>query len=781
MLRKFEWIRDGGYFADFRSDLALPDFQRINVIYGHNGSGKSSLARVLFALGFHSTAYSTLSVVVDDAGTPRATNGRPDPVFDRILVFNEDFVAQSHRFGDGLAEMNAVLTLGQRSLDDLERLERLRGEQKAVLEQREKLTTDQKTVATQLDREYSRVAQAVVDDLVRAGGIYASRGHYSTAKVRNRFEELRGSLVALDPEELAAKRQLIRGTNKEKLPDSELSLSTPSEEAELASELLAATPVTIMLDTIMSHPAASRWVQDGVALHVGSDCCAFCGGSLSAERLVQIERHFNFEVKRLQGALGDLIERVQDIVARVDLIERSLPAGGLIFEDLRILYDGAAAILVQELNVLRAWCEELAGVLERKKDNVLAEVAAGVGRPPTVNGTRVKAIIETHNARVNEYLLEVQGAARDIELHHLCLSERDIAELTQRQSENARKMAELTQRSEEISIDIQGLETPEGDPVPSAAVLTREVGRLLGRNELHFEAIGDKYRVLRNGVAASRLSIGEKTAITLVHFLETVARFDAADGKPIVVIDDPVSSLDSNVFMGISTYIWSAVVSQRRDGIGQLFLLTHNFDLFRQWDIQLEALPKKGELRDQFGAALFELQSRHVAESGAYRRRPVLASWPDTPESRKKLRSSYHHAFLLMANAYVKLKGGDTLENRLDAQLLFPNVIRRVLESFLAFKVPNQTGNFTAAMRSAAALLEAVDYEGDSEALRQQLTRFAHTYSHSETPDTNEAVNPDEIFAALAAVFQFMHRLDDAHFCGLCEVVGFDSEIILGQ
>lgn len=44
--------------------------------------------------------------------------------------------------------------------------------------------------------------------------------------------------------------------------------------------------------------------------------------------------------------------------------------------------------------------------------------------------------------------------------------------------------------------------------------------------------------------------------------------------------------------MGISTYIWSAAVSLTKDHIGQLFLLTHNFELFRQWDIQLESLHK---------------------------------------------------------------------------------------------------------------------------------------------------------------------------------------------
>jgi hypothetical protein len=73
-------------------------------------------------------------------------------------------------------------------------------------------------------------------------------------------------------------------------------------------------------------------------------------------------------------------------------------------------------------------------------------------------------------------------------------------------------------------------------------------------------------------------------------------------------------------------------------------------------------------------------------------------------------------------------------------------------------------------------MLEQSGYEGDADALRQQLTRYTHAYSHSETPDTNDVVNPDEIASALAAVFRFMKQLDEGHFRGLCRVVGVDPE-----
>ena len=774
MLRRLEWIRDGGYFSDYRWDASLPDFRRVNVIYGNTGSGKSSIAHVLDGLRSTTDGHQKVCIAVDDNGNQRSTSGQADPVFDRVLVFSDEYVARSHRFRD--ADMEAVLTLGQRTAEDEERLEQLRAEQTALIEEQGKRTQEQQGLGRDLTRAYERVAQAVVDDLSSVRGIYASRGNYSVARVKNRLNELREQLVALQPDELAARKQLISGGNREPLPTIGFSLSISHDVVATAKRLVATTPVTIVLDTLQAHPEASAWVEDGSRLHRDSDTCAFCGGPLTGDRKAQIEKHFSDEVAQLQRELSDLDRELLTAESEADSIAQRIPASGLLFDDLRQQLDVDAQAVRDHVLALKTWGTELRAKLASKRTNVLAVVEYDLARPPAIEGTALEAIRDTHNQRVSEHAQLVQEAARAVEIHHLKSAEAQIDNLLERQKEVGSRLTEITDRLAELGPEITGLETEEGDPTPSAQVLTREVARLLGRNELQFEASGKRYRVLRNSQPATGLSVGERTAVTLVHFLETVVRFDASGGRPIVIIDDPVSSLDSNVFMGISTYIWSAAVSLTKDHVGQLFLLTHNFDLFRQWDIQLEMLHKGPGMPALFPAELYELRSRYVSVAGTPRRSPVLAKWPESPAARKKMRSSYHHAFLLMARAHDALQANDTVENRLDAQLLFPNLIRRVLESFLAFKRPGQTGDFTGAMRETTAMLEQSGYEGDAEALRQQLTRYTHAYSHSETPDTNDVVNPDEIASALAAVFSFMKQLDEGHFCGLCEVVGVDPE-----
>ena len=119
------------------------------------------------------------------------------------------------------------------------------------------------------------------------------------------------------------------------------------------------------------------------------------------------------------------------------------------------------------------------------------------------------------------------------------------------------------------------------------------------------------------------------------------------------------------------------------------------------------------------------------------------------------------------------------MEKKLDALLLYPNVIRRMLETFLAFKRPASVGDFTSAMRDIGSLLEKADYEGDADAIRLQLTRFTHSNSHADSPETDVTIDPDEIGATMAAVFTFMNAIDEEHFSGLCEVIGIEPAALL--
>lgn len=786
MFSRFESIKNCGIWANYAWDSALPQLGRINVIYGPNGSGKTSLSGALDGLrnSADGMGYTRLSIALDESGTERITNGLDDVVFDRVRVFSEHYVARSHRFTPAEAEMDAVLTIGEKPIETELRLEELRnlvGEESVKLEAE---SEKERSSSLAIDAAYRRVSQQVVDAVSNAGGRWHSRSNFSAGTVRNAFVTPHSPWTALPEEELRTKIGLVNSSKSDLIPDIPLIVESPDALVGRLTAALAASPATVILNTLSGHPMATTWVDEGRHLHDGIDVCLFCGGPLTAERRALIEQHFSDEVTRVQDELRAISRELRILEASVGSASTAVPAKGLFFDDLKGRYDAAAQSLLDELSKLRTWAQNARSRAESKAANVLNIVDSEVDDPPTIFGTDFLALRTEHNERVARHDFLVQAAATAVELHYLKAAETEVR-TNQKTATDAHD--EIQRISAELQVyrdEIISLESVDGDPLPSAKVLTEEVTRLLGRDELKFEAVDGKYHVTRDGQPALGLSMGERTAITLVHFLESVARIPASDGKPIVVIDDPVSSLDSDIFMGVSSYIWTEVVA--KEHIAQIILLTHNFELFRQWDIQMDGL-RNGKLadgrkcKDVYPEAFYEIRSSHTSVAGSSRpkRRPRLSAWPPTPGVRNKMRSSYQHSFIVVAQALQELKSEDSMERKLDAQILFPNVVRRMLETFLAFKHPERVGDFTGAMRKSKELLERHGYVGDADALRLRLTRYLHAHSHSETAATDITISPDEVATAIGAVFEFMKCLDSDHFQGLCEVASIDPASLL--
>lgn len=787
MLRRLDWIKGCGNFDDYRWDGSLPELTRINVIYGPNGSGKTSLAGALDGLrnAADGEGYKRLSITLEDAGNRRTTNGSDDGMFDRVHVFSEHYVERSHRFTPAEAEMDAVLTIGEKAADAEARLEDLRLRVQTQTNERDQAILAKRTADEAIEKTYDRIAQQVVDAASKAGGRYHSRSNFSTRVVKTEFGRTDHSAwIELTDRDFEKNIGIINADKAEELAEAPLDVPVPVELHEQLTTALSTTPTTIILQSLRENPAATSWVDEGRHFHDGVKTCIFCGSELTDERRALIDQHFSDAVQLLQSELRSLSVGLDDIVSRVDAAVTAIPSRGLLFEDLRTRYDEPAKRIRGELQAFKKWALEAKNRAESKRSNVLIEVEPNLEEPPVVNGSELTDLRKEHNERVSKHDELVQAAAKAVELHYLKRAEDDVNKCVAG-AETARVAVEnLDTKLFDLNSEITSLESIEGDPTPSAKVLTDEVARLLGRNELKFDAVGERYRVTRDGVPAVGLSAGERTAITLVHFLETVARFDAARGKALVVIDDPVSSLDSDIFIGVSTYIWNEALV--KDHIAQLILLTHNFELFRQWDIQLDFLHRSGRdkatgrtMKDLYPFGLFELRSKHITRVGKTRRAPTIVAWPPSAAARRKVRSTYHHGFILTAAALKDLNEDDSLENRLDAQLLFPNVIRRMLETFLAFKRPEWVGDFNGAMRNSAQLLRDAGYQGDPDALRLRLTRYTNSFSHGETPATDTTTSPDEVKSTIESVFVFMNQLDHDHFVGLCGVVGADPETLL--
>ena len=107
MIIKFKTINNLAIFQNFNWDNSLRDsgnniisFKEINILYGRNYSGKTTLSRIVRALetGSISTKYENPEFEVSFSDSANATQSSLIDHDKTIRVFNEDFVRENLRF-----------------------------------------------------------------------------------------------------------------------------------------------------------------------------------------------------------------------------------------------------------------------------------------------------------------------------------------------------------------------------------------------------------------------------------------------------------------------------------------------------------------------------------------------------------------------------------------------------------------------------------------------------------------------------------------------------------
>jgi wobble nucleotide-excising tRNase len=112
--------------------------------------------------------------------------------------------------------------------------------------------------------------------------------------------------------------------------------------------------------------------------------------------------------------------------------------------------------------------------------------------------------------------------------------------------------------------------------------------------------VGNSYRLIRaDGKDAKQsLSEGEKTFVTFLYFYHLLRGSITTSGitsDRIVVIDDPVSSLDSDVLFIVSSVIKELIVEVGKPSshIKQVVVLTHNIHFYKDVTCDLRRKPDK--------------------------------------------------------------------------------------------------------------------------------------------------------------------------------------------
>ena len=257
----------------------------------------------------------------------------------------------------------------------------------------------------------------------------------------------------------------------------------------------------------------------------------------------------------------------------------SLPNRAQFYEDLTEEYDEAESAHNKALEITKNTLDALTHSLTSKKVRAFEAYNLDVIAPNVDISAveRVNNVVQKHNNACDEFSSRVDKARKQLEADTVADSIADFNQLVADVKERVEAFRQIKESIKKIGGEIALLESEIMEHQKPAEELNDDLHKYLGHAELQLDVKDTGYTVSRNGVMANELSEGETTAIALLYFLKSLQdqRFELSTG--VVVLDDPVSSLDANAL-----YLAFGFIQQRTQGSAQLFVLTHNFTFFRQ-------------------------------------------------------------------------------------------------------------------------------------------------------------------------------------------------------
>ena len=746
-------------FRDFAWPNDLHEFARFNVIYGWNGCGKTTLSSLLSLVEKKSVlTEGEMELEFDDAskvaGTDFATRQLP-----QVKVFNRDFINATLQ---SVGDIAPIYFLGEDSIEKQKEVDRLK----------EELAQAWAAVATAADKKSA--ADSKLDDFCKdKAKVIKELLTTANSQTYNNYDKRRFRLAveALDAQGAAAailsdeKKELLhRQKNAQPKPDIMKVFAPAIDVSALTREveaLVGRSVVAQTLDELKTNSRLAVWVQAGLSLHSGehaSDTCRFCKQPFQSTRRAALEAHFNDAFTGFQNDLSALLEKLN--LAKQDAGSLSLPDTSRFYEALASEAATASTSVKSVRSETEAALDVLVTRIMAKRDNPFAP-AATTPVPPSTPPllaeavTALNSVVDKHNRTSREFRASVDQACKELEASYIGESRAEFVQLSEVVTNASTALEDSKTKPAGIQTRIDELEHAILEHRRPADELTEELRAYLGRNELRFEVKGSGYALTRDGQPVSLLSEGERTAIAFLYFLKSLQDKAFDMSKAIVVIDDPVSSLDANSLFSAFGYM-----KERTKECGQFFILTHNFQFFRNvknWLHYINRHSKRLKLGPQPAQFYLLRAVRHSDGSRTGQLRPLDPLLQEHD-------SEYQYLF---KRVYDEAHRNDVVT--LEHHYGLPNVARRLIESFLAFRYPDETGD--------NKLHRSLERSSFDETKKTRILRLLNTYSHAgavSEPEHDLSLLA-ETQPVLLDILEMMKAIDKEHYEGLEKLVATEG------
>lgn len=784
MIEKID-IKNFGSFRNYEWKKSVGNdqhsiFKPINIIYGRNYAGKTTLSRIFRSIEtkeLHEDFISPGFNLKFKNGTEITEENLANSLGEyNVRVYNTDFVKANLSWfnnDDGVIVPFAIL--GEKNVEiekELHELKQILGnvdDKKGLLFERYELHEQYNSVDSEVRKttdELDELLRSKAREIRNTGDIY-NVPNYNIASIKSEIDRITGHSKLSSGKIDSLKKLLKEGArgniSKMNIVNADISILVQTTNELLTRKISPSEPII----DLINNRLLQEWVREGIIQHKGKrDRCGFCDNPIDSDLWLKLDEHFNKESENIRTEINSHINTLTEF--RKEISNYFILDKSEFYIDIEPkVNDLNEGFNIVKNNILNDIDSLVTALKERSEDVFLEKSAIIIGNSFEVfNGK-----ISEFNKLIEENNLRTLSLSTDQEIARSKLREDEILKFIEviRFKENNINIERLEGEKEKVipiitqidtnindtKMKIKELENQMEDESKGAELVNEYLGNFFGHSELKLVSEGEKpnisFKILRDGEQAKNLSEGETSLISFCYFIaqiEDELKSENSSEEIIIYIDDPISSLDGNHIYFMFGLIES-VIAKGKNYL-QLFISTHNMDFLKY--LNRITLPDGSKENINH----FLIERRMKKDDGA----SFLVGMPD---HMRKYVTEFNYLFNEIYSVYKEVRGDrkKRLENTYNTFYNLPNNIRKFLEAYLFYKYPNNENP-----------LNNLDklFDGNVPVI---INRVINEYSHLVYIDRGwKPIDVQEIEICVDVIIEKIKSNDPEQFNALLESIG---------